>query len=165
MPTIRGTISPSPDTSKSSSITLRNATSSSLPYSLNPIHKPNSSTGRPSIYNLAVSAVTAPATLNDTALITMAARLTGWETVRCMSFGQPRNWHQMVTMIPVSPVSPPSTPFENPMAMSAATPNFGAGASQLQWIVNAYLLLLSALLLLGGAAGDIFGRRSLLITV
>ena len=30
---------------------------------------------------------------------------------------------------------------------------------ELQWVVNAYLLPLSALLLLGGAAGDRFGRR------
>ncbi|HEX4266891.1 MAG TPA: MFS transporter [Steroidobacteraceae bacterium] len=34
-----------------------------------------------------------------------------------------------------------------------------AGASELQWVINAYLLPLSALLLLGGAAGDRFGRR------
>jgi len=33
----------------------------------------------------------------------------------------------------------------------------------LQWVINAYLLPLSALLLLGGAAGDRFGRRRMLI--
>jgi EmrB/QacA subfamily drug resistance transporter len=38
-----------------------------------------------------------------------------------------------------------------------------ADISDLQWIVNAYLLPLSALLLLGGAAGDRYGRRRLLI--
>ncbi|MEA2829396.1 MAG: hypothetical protein QOF22_144 [Bradyrhizobium sp.] len=38
-----------------------------------------------------------------------------------------------------------------------------AGAGELQWVVNAYLLPLSALLLLGGAAGDRYGRRRLLI--
>ena len=38
-----------------------------------------------------------------------------------------------------------------------------AEASGLQWIVNAYLLPLSALLLLGGAAGDKFGRRRLFL--
>src|SRR4029079_11580570 len=37
------------------------------------------------------------------------------------------------------------------------------GAEQVQWVVNAYLLPLSALLLLGGAVGDHFGRRRLLI--
>ena len=38
-----------------------------------------------------------------------------------------------------------------------------ADASSLQWTVNAYLLPLSALLLLGGAAGDRFGQRVVLI--
>src|SRR5712675_1316993 len=38
-----------------------------------------------------------------------------------------------------------------------------ADAGALQWVVNAYLLPLSALLLLGGAAGDRFGRRRLLM--
>ncbi len=36
-------------------------------------------------------------------------------------------------------------------------------AEDLQWLVNAYLLPLSALLLMGGALGDRFGRRRLLI--
>src|SRR5882757_1141540 len=38
-----------------------------------------------------------------------------------------------------------------------------AGAADLQWVINAYLLPLSALLLLGGAAGDRYGRVRLLI--
>jgi EmrB/QacA subfamily drug resistance transporter len=38
-----------------------------------------------------------------------------------------------------------------------------ADAAGLQWVVNAYLLPLSALLLLGGAAGDRFGRRRLFL--
>ncbi|MEA3048264.1 MAG: hypothetical protein QOG84_100 [Sphingomonadales bacterium] len=38
-----------------------------------------------------------------------------------------------------------------------------ADAAGLQWIVNAYLLPLSALLLLGGGAGDRFGRRRLFL--
>ena len=41
--------------------------------------------------------------------------------------------------------------------------SFDADAAGLQWVVNAYLLPLSALLLLGGAAGDRYGRRRLLI--
>lgn len=36
-------------------------------------------------------------------------------------------------------------------------------AAALQWVINAYLLPLSALLLLGGAAGDRFGRRRILM--
>jgi EmrB/QacA subfamily drug resistance transporter len=38
-----------------------------------------------------------------------------------------------------------------------------AGAASLQWVVNAYLLPLSALLLFGGALGDRFGRGRLLV--
>ncbi|MEA3034729.1 MAG: hypothetical protein QOH04_488 [Sphingomonadales bacterium] len=39
----------------------------------------------------------------------------------------------------------------------------GADAAGLLWVVNAYLLPLSALLLLGGSAGDRFGRRRLFL--
>jgi hypothetical protein len=42
--------------------------------------------------------------------------------------------------------------------------SFHADAIGLQWVVNGYLLPLSALLLLGGAAGDRYGRRRLLTT-
>jgi EmrB/QacA subfamily drug resistance transporter len=41
--------------------------------------------------------------------------------------------------------------------------SLNANAADLQWVVNAYLLPLSALLLLGGAVGDRFGRRGVLI--
>jgi len=35
----------------------------------------------------------------------------------------------------------------------------GATAADMQWVINGYLLFLGALLLVGGAAGDRFGRR------
>src|SRR4051812_1203927 len=38
-----------------------------------------------------------------------------------------------------------------------------AAGADLQWVINAYLLPLSSLLLLGGAAGDRYGRKRLLI--
>src|SRR6187402_3714384 len=38
-----------------------------------------------------------------------------------------------------------------------------ASASQLQWIVEAYLLLLTSLMLLGGSLGDRYGRRRLFV--
>src|SRR3954465_2098881 len=38
-----------------------------------------------------------------------------------------------------------------------------AGGADLQWGINAYFLPLSSLLLLGGAAGDRYGRKRLLI--
>ena len=34
-----------------------------------------------------------------------------------------------------------------------------AGLTELQWIVDAYILLLASLLLTGGTLGDMFGRR------
>jgi EmrB/QacA subfamily drug resistance transporter len=49
------------------------------------------------------------------------------------------------------------------VALPAIRASYGAGAQEVQWVVNAYLLPLSALLLLGGALGDQFGRRRLLV--
>ena len=49
------------------------------------------------------------------------------------------------------------------VGLSAIGGDFHASTGDLQWVVNAYLLPLSALLLLGGAAGDRFGRGRLLV--
>ena len=49
------------------------------------------------------------------------------------------------------------------IALPAIRNGYGAAPQEVQWVVNAYLLPLSALLLLGGALGDHFGRRRLLI--
>lgn len=49
------------------------------------------------------------------------------------------------------------------VALPAIRQSYGAGATEVQWVVNAYLLPLSALLLLGGALGDHYGRRLLLL--
>jgi EmrB/QacA subfamily drug resistance transporter len=49
------------------------------------------------------------------------------------------------------------------VGLPAVGATFKASAGDLQWVINAYLLPLSALLLLGGAAGDRFGRVRLLI--
>jgi EmrB/QacA subfamily drug resistance transporter len=49
------------------------------------------------------------------------------------------------------------------VALPTIAQSLGADAAALQWVVNSYLLPLSALLLLGGAAGDHFGRRRLLM--
>jgi MFS family permease len=50
------------------------------------------------------------------------------------------------------------------VALPAIRQSYGAGAQDVQWVVNAYLLPLSALLLLGGALGDHFGRKRLLLS-
>ena len=49
------------------------------------------------------------------------------------------------------------------VGLPAIARGLGAGAADLQWVINAYLLPLSALLLLGGAAGDRFGQRRVLV--
>ena len=49
------------------------------------------------------------------------------------------------------------------VALPAIRASYGAAAQETQWVVNAYLLPLSALLLLGGALGDHFGRKRLLL--
>ncbi|HEV2754314.1 MAG TPA: MFS transporter [Actinomycetota bacterium] len=45
------------------------------------------------------------------------------------------------------------------VALPAIDADLDAGISGLQWIVDSYLLTLSAFLLLGGSLGDIYGRR------
>ena len=50
------------------------------------------------------------------------------------------------------------------VALPAIGRDLGGDVADLPWIINAYLLPLSALLLIGGAAGDHFGRRRMLVT-
>jgi EmrB/QacA subfamily drug resistance transporter len=45
------------------------------------------------------------------------------------------------------------------VALPALQEKLGASARQAQWVIEAYALMLAALLLAGGAAGDRFGRR------
>ncbi|RYY23831.1 MAG: DHA2 family efflux MFS transporter permease subunit [Sphingomonadales bacterium] len=49
------------------------------------------------------------------------------------------------------------------VALPAIGKDLGATPAELQWTINAYMLPLAALLLIGGAAGDHFGRKRLLI--
>jgi len=45
------------------------------------------------------------------------------------------------------------------VALPAIGQSFDAHTAEVQWVMNAFTLPLSALLLLGGAAGDLYGRR------
>ncbi len=45
------------------------------------------------------------------------------------------------------------------VALPALQSSLGATGTQLQWVVEAYALFLAALLLVGGALGDLYGRR------
>lgn len=49
------------------------------------------------------------------------------------------------------------------VGLAAIGHSLQGNAEDLQWVINAYLLPLSALLLLGGAAGDRFGRGRVLV--
>lgn len=49
------------------------------------------------------------------------------------------------------------------VALPAIQKDLGATAPQLQWVINAYLLFLGALIITGGSAGDMFGRRKIFI--
>jgi EmrB/QacA subfamily drug resistance transporter len=49
------------------------------------------------------------------------------------------------------------------VALPAIGQSFDAQTAEVQWVMNAFTLPLSALLLLGGAAGDLYGRRGLLL--
>jgi EmrB/QacA subfamily drug resistance transporter len=49
------------------------------------------------------------------------------------------------------------------VALPAIETDLGASVVVIQWLVNAYTLTLSAFLLLGGAAGDHFGRRRIFV--
>src|SRR6516225_1293206 len=46
------------------------------------------------------------------------------------------------------------------VALPALQSTLGATISEVQWVVEAYALLLAALLLTGGALGDLYGRRN-----
>lgn len=49
------------------------------------------------------------------------------------------------------------------VALPAIGRSYGAATAEVQWVVNAFTLPLTALLLLGGAAGDLYGRRRLML--
>ncbi|MGO4210103.1 MFS transporter, partial [Terriglobus sp. YAF25] len=49
------------------------------------------------------------------------------------------------------------------VALPALQNAFHASLADVQWVVEAYALLLAALLLVGGSLGDIFGRRKIYI--
>jgi EmrB/QacA subfamily drug resistance transporter len=80
---------------------------------------------------------------------------------------QPARGPRRPRLILAATILASSLAFIDGSVVSVGLPAIGldlhAGAADLQWIVNAYLLPLSALLLLGGALGDRFGRRRLLI--
>jgi EmrB/QacA subfamily drug resistance transporter len=49
------------------------------------------------------------------------------------------------------------------VALPAIGHSFDAATAEVQWVINAFTLPLTALLLVGGAAGDLYGRRRVMI--
>src|ERR1700742_2152649 len=49
------------------------------------------------------------------------------------------------------------------VALPALQTALHATVSDIQWVVEAYALLLASLLLLGGSLGDIYGRRKIFV--
>ena len=49
------------------------------------------------------------------------------------------------------------------VALPAIETDLATSVVAVQWLVNAYTLCLSAFLLIGGAAGDLFGRRRIFV--
>jgi MFS family permease len=50
------------------------------------------------------------------------------------------------------------------VALPAIETDLQTSVEVIQWLVNAYTLCLSAFVLTGGAAGDLFGRRRIFVT-
>src|SRR5258705_11736403 len=50
------------------------------------------------------------------------------------------------------------------VALPALQEQFSASLADAQWVIEAYALFLSALLLVGGAGGDRFGRRKVFLS-
>ena len=78
---------------------------------------------------------------------------------------QPKFAHPVLTL--VTCVLASSLAFIDGSVVNVALPAIehsqGGGAEGLQWLVNGYLLPLSALLMFGGSLGDRFGRRRILV--
>jgi EmrB/QacA subfamily drug resistance transporter len=69
------------------------------------------------------------------------------------------------TWVLVAAILGSSMSFIDSTAVNVALPiiqrELGATSDQMQWVIEAYSLFLSALILVGGSLGDIFGRRKL----
>jgi EmrB/QacA subfamily drug resistance transporter len=69
------------------------------------------------------------------------------------------------TWVLVAAILGSSMSFIDSSAVNVALPiiqrELGATSDQMQWVIEAYALFLSALILVGGSLGDIFGRRKL----
>lgn len=77
---------------------------------------------------------------------------------RTLEFGSPQGRIVVAATVLASGVA-----FLDSTVVNVALPrigtDLGAGLAALQWVMNAYLLMLGSLVLVGGALGDLLGRR------
>ena len=78
------------------------------------------------------------------------------------ALSQRRKWLTLVATIVGSSMALLDGSVVN-IALPAIQQALHAGAASTQWIVNAYLLLLGALVLIGGSAADLYGRRRIFV--
>src|SRR6202021_2730703 len=71
------------------------------------------------------------------------------------------------TWVLVAAILGSSMSFLDASAVNVSLPiiqrELGATLAEMQWVIEAYALFLSALILVGGSLGDIFGRRKLFV--
>src|SRR6266849_2601650 len=83
----------------------------------------------------------------------------GHATVPCTSEAGP--WILAVTILGSSMAFIDSTVVN--VALPALQTSLGGTVTDIQWVVEAYGLLLGALILVGGSLGDLYGRRRMLL--
>src|SRR5438552_5810930 len=89
-----------------------------------------------------------------------AAMQTEGARVPCKA--EARSWILAATILPSSMAFIDSTVVN--VALPALQSAFHATVIDVQWVVESYGLFLGALILVGGSAGDLFGRRRVFIT-
>src|SRR4051794_41445317 len=72
-----------------------------------------------------------------------------------------KRWTLIATILGASMVFVDSTVVN--VALPAIQDDLGGGLALQQWVVDAYLLTLGSLLLVGGSLGDLFGARRLFL--
>src|SRR3954454_9974677 len=74
----------------------------------------------------------------------------------------PRRWKALVVLAASLLIISLDNTILN-VALPTIREDLGAGSSQLQWIVDSYLLVFAGLLLVAGTLGDRFGRKRALM--
>ena len=82
-------------------------------------------------------------------------------SVQTVRFTATQKWTLLATILASSLVFIDSTALN--IALPALQAGLGISATQLLWVINGYALFLSALLLVGGSLGDLYGRNKIFL--